>query len=379
MLTRSPISYSYFKDHFSHTIDFLNEATLTFNYDETPHQWSVLYSHYLSFIDFYKPKLQLSDEQTFLKKEGNSVTVSIVIVIIEHYKWKMSVNTDILKPNDRYGEDEAKNEYIHQYFQNQKEVYDRQLQYLTRNIIETISFQDRNITEIFKDKLNSKAWVERVDMITDAIRLIKWKPDKLEEYRDLLFGIDINTVNYSIELQQTDIWAFILFNLIFLEKRYSLFCSGERIITNKEAISDRCLIDKDTMIELYDHNNSWAIITCSLPFSTFNDFITNKEWFATLKKEIQKSYGELYAETTTFEEKLKKLTEYIEKQMKTFKKIEFYVGTKNNAISFIESTVTEADPKRYYETQQKLWTKIYKNEEWRRIFFKKTNIEDIEK
>ena len=38
VLTRSPISYSYFKDHFSHTIDFLNEATLTFNYDETPHQ-----------------------------------------------------------------------------------------------------------------------------------------------------------------------------------------------------------------------------------------------------------------------------------------------------------------------------------------------------
>jgi hypothetical protein len=38
ILTKNPISYSYFKDHFSHTIDFLNGATLTFNYDDKPDQ-----------------------------------------------------------------------------------------------------------------------------------------------------------------------------------------------------------------------------------------------------------------------------------------------------------------------------------------------------
>lgn len=354
VLTKSPISYPYFKDHFSHTIDFLNEATLTFNYDENPHQWSLLYSHYLNFIDYYKPKLQLSDKQTVVRKDWNSVTISIVLVIIEHYKWKMSVNMDILKPNDRYG-DQDKDAYIHQYFENQKEVYDRQLQYLTRDFIEKVSFQDRNVAETFKNKMNSKAWVERVTLVTDTIRLIKWKPDKLEEYRDLLFDIDINIINYSIELKQTDIRAYILFNLIFLEKRYALFCSGERIITDKEAISERSLIDKETMIELYEHGNSWAIITCSLPFSTFNDFMTNKEWFETLKKEIQKDYDELYSEKATLKEKLKKLTEHIEKQMQDFWKIEFYVGTKNRDIGFVKDIVTVNDPKNFQKTDQRLW------------------------
>jgi hypothetical protein len=81
--------------------------------------------------------------------------VSVVVVIIEHYKWKMSVNTDILKPTDWYS-DESKNEYIRQYFENQKTVYDRQLQYLTKNVVERVSFQDDKITEIFKTKMTNK-------------------------------------------------------------------------------------------------------------------------------------------------------------------------------------------------------------------------------
>ena len=60
----------------------------------------------------------------------------------------MSVNTDILKPTDWYS-DESKNEYIRQYFENQKTVYDMQLHYLTTNVVERVSFQDDKITEIF--------------------------------------------------------------------------------------------------------------------------------------------------------------------------------------------------------------------------------------
>jgi hypothetical protein len=81
--------------------------------------------------------------------------VSVVVVIIEHYKWKMSVNTDILKPADWYS-DESKNEYIRQYFEHQKTVYDMQLQYLTRNVVERISFKDDKVTEIIKNKMSSK-------------------------------------------------------------------------------------------------------------------------------------------------------------------------------------------------------------------------------
>ncbi len=379
ILTKSPISYPYFKDHFSHTIDFLNGATLTFNYDDKPDQWWILYSHYLNFIDTYKSKLQLSDEQTFLKKEGNSIIVSIVVIIIEHYKWKMSVNTDILKPADWYS-DESKNEYIRQYFEHQKTVYDMQLQYLTRNVVERISFKDDKVTEIIKNKMSSKEWAEWVEFVTDAIRMVKGNPNKLEEYKDFLFGIDINIVDYTVQLQRTHIWAYILFNLIFLEQRYALFCCGESIITDNGAVYERSLIDKKTMIELYDHGNSGAIITCSLPFTTFNNFMTDKKWFDTLKKEIQKSYDDLCSEKSSLKENLQKLTEHIEKQMQNFWKVEFYVGTKNRDIGFVKDIVTVNDPKNFYKTDQKLWwsDKEIFDKQWKvKIFEKKRRINDL--
>ena len=36
ILSKSPISYSYFSEQFSHTIDFLNKATVTFTFDQDP-------------------------------------------------------------------------------------------------------------------------------------------------------------------------------------------------------------------------------------------------------------------------------------------------------------------------------------------------------
>ncbi|MEI6672999.1 MAG: hypothetical protein WCL02_06865 [bacterium] len=45
---------------------------------------------------------------------------------------------------------------------------------------------------------------------------------------------------------------------------------------------------------------------------------------------------------------------FIEESMKNFGKTEFYIGTKNQSVSFVKSIVVEADKKRYYEVQQKL-------------------------
>ena len=83
------------------------------------------------------------------------MTISIVVVMIEHFKRKMSVNTDILKPRDRYT-DAGHREYLRRYGENQKTIYDMQLQYLTRNIVEQLIFHDPEVTKILQTQTNDK-------------------------------------------------------------------------------------------------------------------------------------------------------------------------------------------------------------------------------
>lgn len=55
--------------------------------------------------------------------------------------------------------------------------------------------------------------------------MIKLNPKEFEKYKDFLFDIDINTVDYSVRIEPTQLWAYILFNMIFLEQRYAIFCA----------------------------------------------------------------------------------------------------------------------------------------------------------
>ena len=231
--------------------------------------------------------------------------------------------------------------------------------------------------------MQEKDWVEVFGLITEAIRMIKLNPKEFEKYKDFLFDIDINTVDYSVRIEPTQLWAYILFNMIFLEQRYAIFCAWERIQTSSWPISDRCLIDKEMMNELYDYGNSGTIIMCSLPFSTFNNFMTDKKSFEALKKDIKASYNDLYATTASLQDNLQKVTQYMEKQMQEYWKIEFYVGTKNRDVSFVQDIVTQTDPKKYHETQEKLYwgSPIEKrdiHEKGRtKVFKKKTDISTL--
>ena len=49
ILSNNPLSYPYFCENFSHTIDFFNKAMLTYNFDDDSKKWDMLYNHYVSF------------------------------------------------------------------------------------------------------------------------------------------------------------------------------------------------------------------------------------------------------------------------------------------------------------------------------------------
>lgn len=378
ILSNNPLSYPYFCEHFAHTIEFFNKATLTYNYDNNPENRDGIYSNYANFLDEYRDLFNFTENDNYLKKEWNNVTIALTIVVLEHLKWEMHVNTDILKPHERYDE-ASMGQYIQQYFENLKDRYEYNLKNLLFTVEEVFTFKNPEIKSVLQKMGESRNGYEMVDTILNMVRYVKGNPEEKETMQDMWLWVNPDNVDLNMRAVPNQILAYFLFNLIFLEKPYYLYRAGEVIKLWTDRFSDRMLIDKFTLNQIMDFWNSGTIIQSSLPLNTFTNFIDDQETFQALKKEILEEYSKLSQETTSNKEILEKVMRHIEDRMKNFSKTEFYIGTKNQSVSFVESIVTEADKKKYYEVQKKLWTETYENKEGRRIFKKKTQIEDIEK
>ena len=378
IISNNPLNYPYFCEHFAHTIDFFNKATLTYTYDDDPDRWSILYSHYSHFLNEYRELFNFIEEDKYLKKNWNNVTISLPIVMLEHFKWKMQVNTDILKPHERY-DDQSMYAYINQYFKNQKDIYDYNLKNLLFTVEEVFTFKNPEIKSVLQKMGESSNGHEMLDTILNATRYAKGHPEQKDTMKEMFFWINPDNIDYNLKAVPNQILAYILFNLIFLEKQYFLYRTWEVIRMWDDTFSDWVLVDKFTLDKIMEWWNSGVIIQSSLPLKTFNNFMDDQETFQTLKKEIVEEYRKLSQGTESKKETLEKVMRHIEDKIQDFSKTEFYIGTKNQSVSFVESIVTESDKKKYYEIQKKLWTETYENKEWRRIFKKKTKIEDIEK
>lgn len=378
ILSNNPLSYPYFCEHFAHTIAFFNKATLTYNYDSNPENWDILYSNYANFLDEYRDLFNFTDNQNYLKKDWNNVTIALTIVVLEHLKWKMHVNTDILKPHERYDPNSMR-QYIQQYFENLKDRYEYNLKNLLYTIEDVYTFKNIEVKKILQQMAESSNGYEMVDTILNMVRYVKGNPEEKDDMKEMFLWVNPDNVDLEMKAVPNQILAYFLFNLIFLEKPYYLYRAWEVIRLWTDRFSDWMLIDKFTLHQIMDFWNSGTIIQSSLPLNTFTNFINDQETFQTLKKEILEEYSKLSQEKTSNKEVLEKVMRHIEDRMKNFSKTEFYIGTKNQSVSFVESIVTEADKKKYYEVQKKLWTETYENKEWRRVFKKKTKVEDIEK
>ena len=140
VITKNPISYEYFKKHFTHTIEFLHNATLTFNYDSSPGLADIRYSYYKNFVDTYKETLGLSDQQTQIIQEGGNVTVSLIVITLEHYRRKMQQNTDILKPL-QVNKSKSLQAFMKREQRNHKRLYDKHLKHFSHTQVEYYTFK----------------------------------------------------------------------------------------------------------------------------------------------------------------------------------------------------------------------------------------------
>lgn len=292
ILSNNPLSHPYFCEHFKHVVDFFNNATLTYTYDDNPEWWDILYSHYAGFLRDYTGLFWLHKESDYLRKEWNKVTVSLVVVVMEHLKWKMQVNTDILKPLEQYS-DSSMNTYIKQYFENQKTIYDTNLKNLVFTVEEEFTFAIPKIKDLLEQIATSSNGYATVDTILNGIRYEKSDPERKGELREIWIPLDTDTVTIERKVVPNNILAYYMFNLIFLDKQYYLYRSGELIRMWNEVFSDRLIVDKFTLDQIIANNNSWTIIQCSLPQSTFTNFLDDQQWFRALKEEILQEYSKL--------------------------------------------------------------------------------------
>lgn len=355
ILTKNPISYNYFKTHFANTIKFLSEATLTFDHSDDEDYAENLCYTYANFIDEYKTRIWLSDSQSKLINDKGRVTISLLVLLIEYYRWEIQRNalltSYLQEPNSK---DFIKNwELINSW----KEIFDKQLLFIWSTSQEIYSFYNKKDFEAMK-KLYINQWNWSLErgwfmLALDMVRIVNNGGEK--SHMGFWDIEDLRDVDYSLESETNYVWLYLLFNMIFLWQKYSIFCPWSILRMPTKRVSGWSIVDKESMMELYDLNNSGTLLSCALPLSIFGDYISNKEWFAELKKEVQWVYNNLTKWEIVLKANINKLAIHIEKQIKNFPKVEFYVGTKNKDISFIRDIVTQHDPKKYYETQQKIY------------------------
>ena len=378
MISNNPLTFPYFCDNFWHTIAFLNKARLVFNYDENPTDWEKTYEYYISFLDSQREGYWLSENSVYIEKKDNTISIALSIVFLSHLESKLYTNIDVQTPQDRYSPDTHR-DYITKYLWIQKDIIDFTIKNLVFTFEESFTFKSAKMVDVLQEICKSIDWIDATHNTLNALRYYKANPAPIDEVKQLTFWISPENVEIDSRLEANNILAYYLFNTVFLDKTYFMYRIWEVIKLWNDIFTDWVLIDRKTLDDFIQYWSSGLVVQISLPFDTLVNKIDNQDEFQKLKNDIKADYQKLYEESYNHEEVLDKVKKHMDKMLQQFSKTEFYIGTKHQKVSFIKSIVVEADKKKFYETQQKLWTEEYTQEWGRRIFKKKINIEDIEK
>lgn len=305
------------------------------------------YFYYQLFADkLFKGDIQVT-------QVGNSVTIPLTIFLMADYKQQLRKNIDLIKPEDWYNPD-TDNKYIKEYDRNIDVVCEKYLTYIAININETITFKDKELLRYIKDLGLTAEWFNTISDLIDSIRCIKINSEvRKRDYRKGFTNIDPNTIEYSSSVDNNDIRAYILFNLVFLENRHTIVLTSAKVPTKSGFYNECIMFDSEKLMEFFEAGNSGTVINSSIKSESLES-IQDQEWFQALKKSIQEEYDIISLNKKLLQNDLMKMAKHIEKQISSFGKIDFYVCTKNWGLDFIHNIITQTNPKKFYETRKKL-------------------------
>lgn len=345
IVTDNLISYDYFKEHFSNTIEYFKKASLTFDYGEDVTTASNVYNHYQQFSqDIFKKDI------VGLTQNWGSITIPLMIFLMADYGLQLKNNIDILKPLRFYADSEHE-QYLEVYKENLQRTYETYFTFMGVEINEFFVFEDKKLPQYLKEISNNPSGFNYMDDILTIIRHNKEFPDDPAS-SDSTLSLDFNKIQYTKTIPYSDIWAYLLFNLILLDKRYVVYFTSEHLDTQYWFVTECMLLDIDKLTEFLEFGISGTIISIGIRAETLA-YITDQEWLNTLKKTIQDAYNALKW-NNNLSVGLLALTKHIEKQIKAFPKAEFFIGTKNWTIDFVTDHITVSDPKRYHEVEKKV-------------------------
>lgn len=370
IITDNLISYEYFKQHFSNTISYFKKAAITVTYEKGTQDAIYVFNYYNKFaIEVFKDNVQVI-------RVNDSVTIPLAVFIMADYRNQLNKNIDILNPV-KYYDSRDHEEYFKTYYDNMKIVSDQNFVSLGVNIKEEFIFQDKWIPKFLKGLARGPDWVDKMDDVLTIIRHAKMFPDDPKSQQSAL-TLDFNKITLKKTMDDSDIWAYLLFNLYFLEKRYTIVLTSDLIDTKFGFVTEAVMFDIEKLTEFLEVGKSWTIINTSISVESTN-YLGDQEWFKALKKDIQNAYDELYADKKSLQDNLLKTAKHIEKQIGLFAKTknEFHIVAKNWKIDSIKDIISSANPKRRPEIEQRLWwvDGYYHNEAWKtRTYEKKRKV-----
>ncbi len=175
-------------------------------------------------------------------------------------------------------------------------------------------------------------------------------PEDLDPNVTILLSDNIK--EYSRNITPSNIFLYIAFCFLFLDDRHFIFSTNHLIEEKKELFMDRLFVDEKKLSEILKKWIDGYITNINIDDLKIKVKENQSDDFIELKSKIRESYYSIKWDNNN--ELLEKAKNFIEEQINKFDKAEFYIGTKDKKIDFINTIVTQNDPKKFHETKIKL-------------------------
>ncbi len=388
-----------FDPKYEEIVKFINDATVTLteqsdeirakyvrNYD------AILQVHIPTALqDQFKGRITVDDKKKEIRipLRMHMIAMLYAFILVEVDTFKVTVNPYKMAGNQFYAQYDQEVRQLATFWTqiiskgSYQEIYSFKKPtdyYMMKSRFGHLATKSRQAVMAGKDEADLQEILESIKMNKTGFIPAHLKHNSRNFIRDISNNTSVTTL---IHEEHNRMLEFLIFHWMFLKKQTTIFLSNDGKSVNVGMCNDIYVCTKEEFDASFISKGFSGIEITRL--AQWEDFINEKtnpefrEFVQGMRAILGEEGKEGQTKTEQIKDKTTKVKEYMDKRLPLLPKVEFYIGTKNKEPDFVEMIVTEADSKKYYELQQKLWTETYKNEEWRRIFSKKTKIEDIEK
>jgi len=176
------------------------------------------------------------------------------------------------------------------------------------------------------------------------------------------------------EVSKMTLWAYALFMWIFLEETLAVCYTQKPFPIVWWYIKDYFLADSTAIQELLGLHQD--IDVSRLPTVSFKaSYWSSKEHFRNYKKQVSEYYKD-HIKDPRMETSLEFIQNHLQQSMKKYKQVEFKIWSRNHLPTTITEEITIDDKKKFYHSQNTIWSKEYQqvNKGNKRIYKRKTKI-----